>query len=246
MEAALPQIVSVAIVEDDEDLRATLTRFLTHAGMNVTGFGTVDALDKTWASGTLPDILVLDVNLPGENGFIAAARIRARSMIGIIMLTGRTEQEDRLLGLSMGADHYLSKPVDMRELESIIRNLARRLGTSAETDAKTAIDKSIWTLDRDQWRLIAPNGTIVDLSAAEYQALSPILEQPGRANSRDSINAKLGKPRLDADNRSLDVLMSRIRRKIETITGQTLPLRAARGTGYVFTGLARVEGPKDD
>jgi len=238
---ALQQLISVAIVEDDEDMRAMLVRFLTSVGMDVTDYGTIDALDKSWAGETLPDIVVLDVNLPGENGFIATARIRARSMIGIIMLTGRTEQEDRLLGLSMGADHYLGKPIDLRELESVIRNLARRLATTRDSPA----DTSVWTLNRDAWCLVAPNGVTVDLSAAEYQALRPILEQPGRANSRDSINAKLGKPRLEADNRSLDVLMSRIRRKIETATGQALPLRAARGAGYVFTGLARVEGSQD-
>lgn len=206
------QLVSVAIVEDDADLRATLVRFLGHAGMEVTGYETVDALDTSWAKGTLYDILVLDVNLPGENGLLAAARIRARSMTGIIMLTGRTEQEDRLLGLSLGVDHYLAKPVDLRELESIILNLARRLWVSADSEPKPAEDTSVWTLKRDEWRLVAPNGTIVDLSAAEYHTFGPILEQPGRANSRDSINARLGKPPLNAENRSLYVLMSRIRR----------------------------------
>lgn len=241
----LGQTINVAIVEDDADLRATLSRFLKSVGMNTLEFGNVG--DLGIASGeTLPEIVVLDVNLPGENGFIAAARMRALSMVGIIMLTGRTGQEDRLLGLSMGVDHYLGKPVDLRELESVIRNLARRLSSAkGKATAPSDSDKPIWTLNKDEWRLIAPNGSIVELSAAEYQALGPIIEQPGRPNSRDTINARLGKPRLDSDNRSLDVLISRIRRKIETTTGQVLPLRSARGTGYVFTGMARVEGSQN-
>lgn len=240
------QPISIAIVEDDVDLRATLSRFLRSVGIDVTEYGNVADLDAKIGEAA-PDIVILDINLPGENGFIAAARIRARSMVGIIMLTGRTNQEDRLLGLSMGVDHYLGKPVDLRELESVIRNLGRRLGAPVQDlDIPTSTDKPIWTLNREEWRLTAPNGSSVDLSSAEYQALGPIIEQPGRANSRDSINARLGKPRLDADNRSLDVLISRIRRKIENSTGQVLPLRSARGTGYVFTGFAKVEGSLDD
>ncbi|WP_277968052.1 response regulator transcription factor [Sphingomonas echinoides] len=239
------RIVSIAIVEEDDDLRSVFTRYLTQAGMDVFGYRTIGALEDYWANATGPDILVLDVDLPRENGFIATARIRARSMVGIIMVTRRTEHEDRLLGLSMGADHYLAKPIDLRELESIIRNLARRLFERRETGANAIPEQPIWTLRRDEWRLIAPNGAVVDLSAAEHQLLTSILEQPGRANSRDSINAKLGKPMLDAQNRSLDVLMSRVRRKIEAATGLALPLRAARGTGYVFTGQARIEGPPE-
>ncbi len=245
--SSVPSPITVAVVEDDDDLRATLLRFLTSVGMDATGFGNVGDLDEALAAAA-PDVILLDVNLPGENGFLAAARLRSRSMVGIVMLTGRTEQQDRLLGLSMGVDHYLGKPVDLRELESVIRNLARRLNTAQpETEQRAqAADATAWLLDKEGWRLTAPNGTSLDLSAAEYQALLPMLETPGQPHSRDTINARLGKPRLDADNRSLDVLVSRIRRKVELGTGLALPLRAARGAGYVFTGVARVEGTRDD
>lgn len=99
-----------------------------------------------------------------------------------------------------------------------------------------------WTLNLASWELTAPNGNAIELSSAEYLMLLPLLEHPGRPNSRDIINARLGKPRLGIDNRSLDVLISRIRRKIEVGTGIPLPLRAARGAGYVFTGAAQVIG----
>ncbi len=203
-------------------------------------------LDSLILEAKQPQIMVLDVNLPGENGFVAAARLRARSSAGIIMLTGRSGRDDRLLGLSMGVDHYLSKPVDMPELESVIRNLARRLrvdtqGGRTETGG-SATPQPHWTLDLASWTLTAPNGNAIELTSAEYLMLLPLLEQPGRPNSRDIINARLGKPRLGVDNRSLDVLISRIRRKIEQGTGTPLPLRSARGTGYVFTGTAQVIG----
>jgi DNA-binding response OmpR family regulator len=240
--------ISVAIVEDDDDLRETIIRFLGNVGIEAIGFTNAGDLNDEF--GTISaDVIILDVNLPGENGFVAAARLRARSMVGIIMLTGRTDQQDRLLGLSMGVDHYLAKPVDLRELESLIRNLARRLPTTQRRESAPSELKEpegpVWTLDREQWSLVTPNGTAVELSAAEFQVLAPIFESPGRALSRDEINAKLGKPRLNAENRSLDVLISRTRRKIETVAGQPLPLRAARGTGYVFTGLARIEAWRD-
>ncbi|MFD1788121.1 response regulator transcription factor [Sphingomonas floccifaciens] len=233
--------ISIILVEDDGDHRAIIARFLRSAGMTVTECESVAELEQILDE-TSPDIVILDVNLPGESGFVAAARLRARSMLGIVMVTGRSEQADRLLGLSMGVDHYLAKPVDLRELESVIRNLAKRLGGPLD-DARPAepANKPVWVLNRTEWRLTAPNGGSVDLSSAEYTAFGPIIEQPGQVHSRDAINARLGKPRLDADNRSLDVMVSRIRRKTEAMTGQMLPLRAARGCGYVFTERSSVE-----
>lgn len=232
--------ISVAIIEDDHDLRGVLTKYLQSVGMDVAGFNAVDEFDS---SSTTYDVVILDVMLPGENGFVAAARLRSRSMIGLVMLTGRTKQEDKVLGLSIGVDHYLAKPVDLRELESIIRNLARRLGCEkAATYKNPAESYECWILNMEGWRLIAPNGISIDLSRAEYQTLCPILEQPGQPKSRDEINFVLGKRRIDSENRSLDVLISRVKRKVETTTGIQLPLRAARGAGYVFTGVAQIEG----
>ncbi|MFK3889912.1 response regulator transcription factor [Sphingomonas sp. NPDC079357] len=236
----------IIIIEDDDEMRATLERYLRMVGMETESYPDTANLDALIGETRRPQIMVLDVNLPGENGFVAAARLRARSSAGIIMLTGRSGRDDRLLGLSVGVDHYLAKPVDMPELESVIRNLARRLrsnerGQQADVTA-AAPAQGHWTLDLASWTLTAPNGNAIELSSAEYLMLLPLLEQPGRPNSRDLINARLGKPRLGVDNRSLDVLISRIRRKIEQGTGTPLPLRAARGTGYVFTGAAQVIG----
>ncbi|MCW2363831.1 MULTISPECIES: response regulator transcription factor [Sphingobium] len=232
----------VSIVEDDADMRILLERFLTSVGMEVTSFGDTSSLDEAWLA-TPPDVILLDVNLPGESGFMAAARLRARSMVGLVILTGRTAEEDRLLGLSMGVDHYLSKPVNLRELESVIRNLGRRVGTKPViTEAPVmASNRPGWSLDPSTWLLTAPNGCAVDLSSAEYQVLQSLLEEPGQARSREMLNEVLGKPRLGPDNRSLDVLVSRLRRKVEEAASLSFPLRSARGTGYVFAGEARID-----
>jgi len=232
----------VVLIEDDADMRAMLRRFLTSVGMTVSEFENAESfgsanvdLDKS--------IVVLDINLPDESGFIVAARLRARSMVGIIALTGRAEQEDRLLGLSMGVDHYMTKPIDLRELESVIRNLARRIAAcdSVAPPQQSAKDDShLWVLDTAAWELRSPTGQAVDLSSAEYQLLLPLLESPGKAERRDALNARLGKPRIGSDNRSLDVLVSRVRRKIEHAMGQPFPIRSARGEGYVFVGAAQI------
>ncbi|MBB5985450.1 response regulator transcription factor [Sphingobium lignivorans] len=231
----------VSIVEDDADMRILLERFLKSVGMEVTSFSDTSGLDEAWLA-TPPDVILLDVNLPGESGFMAAARLRARSMVGLVILTGRTAEEDRLLGLSMGVDHYLGKPVNLRELESVIRNLGRRVGAKPVPSEVpvAASEKPGWNLDSSAWLLTAPNGRSVDLSSAEYQVLQSLLEEPGQPQSREALNEILGKPRLGPDNRSLDVLVSRLRRKAEELTSLSFPLRAARGTGYVFAGDARI------
>jgi DNA-binding response OmpR family regulator len=241
-------VTNIALLLSDIDLQFSIGSLLRSSDMNVVDFQSTTDLDETLSHSSF-DVVIIDVNAPGESGFLVAARLRARSMIGIVMLTGRTERRERLLGLSIGVDHYLTQPIDLLELKSKVRNLARRLVTLRLLGGGTELsapEEVAWTLDKERWNLKAPNGSVIDLSAAEYHALAPILEAPGRPLSRDTINATLGKPRLNADNRSLDVLISRTRRKIETAVGQPFPLRAARGTGYVFTGLAKIEGVAAD
>ncbi|MCW2367153.1 DNA-binding response OmpR family regulator [Sphingobium sp. B7D2B] len=230
----MPDSVLVSIVEDDDDLRSILSRFLSGVGMKVAPFANTADLDDVWRADP-PDVVILDVNLPGENGIMAAARLRSWSQVGIIILTGRTAEEDKLLSLSMGVDHYLHKPVNLRELESVIRNLARRVSKSRTSQEDPVGEKGSWHLDLRAWLLTAPNGKSVKLSSLECQILAPLLETPGQAVSRDVLNANLGKTHVDPDNRALDVLISRMRRRVEDFTGMAFPVRAARGTGYVVT-----------
>ncbi|WP_448664644.1 response regulator transcription factor [Sphingomonas sp. CJ20] len=249
--------IVVSVVEDDDDLRRIIERFLLSVGMEVSASPDTTGLDAAWLERP-PDVIVLDVNLPGENGLTAAARLRSRSTVGIIILTGHERDEDRLLGLSLGADHYFSKPIHLRELESVIRNLARRVGgqrparsspSELEPSPNEPQTTAHWCLNLHDWALTAPNGVVVELSASESTFLASLLATEGQAVSRDELNRKLGKPNLDPDNRSLDVLASRVRRRIEDVTGMRLPVRAARGCGYVFTGtselLATVEESTD-
>lgn len=233
--------IKVAIVEDDADYRSILGRALTDCGLQVELFPDAETLEARMAA-VAPDIVLLDVNLPGVNGFTVAARLRVISTVGIIMLTGRSPREDRLTALTIGADHYFVKPVDICELEVVIRNLARRLksgndGTIVRSEvAPVRTDPDAWIYYPEKWVIESPKGDKFQLSMAENQLLRPLLEHPGVPEDRDSLNARLGKPRQGHESRSLDVLVSRLRRRIEKATEIQFPLKAARSAGYVFVG----------
>jgi DNA-binding response OmpR family regulator len=122
----------VLLVEDDDDFRDALGRYLKTVGIQTVGADSVEDASEVLRN-FAPDVVILDINLPGEDGFSALARLRQESDLGLIMLTGRNETADRIRGLTLGADHYLAKPVNTQELEAIIRNLSNRLRAMAET-----------------------------------------------------------------------------------------------------------------
>ncbi len=221
------------MVEDENDLRDSIAIFLTRAGMDVRGVGDGRGLDAA-LSERPADILVLDVNLPGENGFSLAVRHRAHADIGVIMLTARSQTDDQIVGLASGADSYLLKPLDLRVLEATIRNLAQRLaGVAGEESEKQRILG--WVFDPATWLLTAPNGIAVELSASEQKVLCVLASTSGEPASREAILSALGKSGFESDDHSLNAMLTRLRRKVETASGMDLPIRAIRTVGYAFT-----------
>lgn len=182
---------------------------------------------------------MLDVGLPGESGLDAVKRLREETGAGVIMVTARGGLEERIEGLDRGADSYLCKPVSMRELEAVVLSLWRRIGSSntARTGAETPIARMAeqWIFDAKAWVLISPDGERARLSAAEYGVLSLLTEAPSEPVSRDHLFVALKKPQSGPDDRSLDVLVSRLRRKFST-SAFKLPIQSVRGVGYVFPG----------
>lgn len=231
--------VRVLVIEDDEDLRDTLCRYLTGIGILAYELPNADGLDAQLAQFPV-DIVICDVNLPSENGFSVLARLRLATKVGVIMATARGLEEDRLLGLSLGADCYMTKPVNLRELEFVIRNLHRRLAGGA-TQPEPA-SKECWTFEPAQWALIAPNGKSAQLTMAESRLIGCLIARAGKVVSREDMLAALGRPNLEAYSRNLDVTISRLRRRVEGLCEMKLPLNSARGTGYVFSGRAEVAG----
>lgn len=216
---------SVAVIEDDADLRASVVECLQFLGYACWGADSVESYERT-ASAQPVDVAVVDVELPGENGFALARRLQecTRRRIGIIMLTGRGGLNDRITGLESGADVYLIKPVDVRELAATIDAVSRRLLKQESTGH--------WRLERAQWRWIAPNGASVTLTAKEFQFVALLTEAAGTTLPRETLLARIwGKATLAGDNR-LDVLAYRLRRKCEPIFGDQIPIKAVHGAGY--------------
>lgn len=234
--------INVIVVEDDEDVAEGLGTWLQEAGMQVRYAGDAESLYASLQAEPA-DIVVLDINLPGESGFSVAARLRAFSRTGIIMLTARAREEDRLHGLTLGADHYLTKPVNLLELETVIRNLYRRVVHSAAVQPAAGPEDTLeegWCFDARRWVLTSPGGRTVRLSSAEYHFLSSLVSQPGEPVSREDVLNSLNRANLQDYSRNLDTTLFRLRRKVEDECQEPLPVRSVRGVGYVFTGLVDV------
>lgn len=238
----------VLVIEDDDDLRDTVLRYLRGVGMLAHGLVNAEGLDAEMAQHDF-DAVVCDVNLPGEDGFSVLARLRARSAVRIVMLTARGMLNDRLHGLGLGADYYLVKPVDLRELEMVLHNLLQRShetqGQGTEAPAAVAADEAAvqppWRYRLTTWLLLSPAGERVQLSSAEARLFQCLVQQPREVVGRATLLAAMGRPGLEAYERNLDVTVSRLRRKAEQATGEKLPIVAVRGEGYSFQGDARIE-----
>lgn len=232
----------ILIVDDDREIRALLADYLES-----NGFGALAAADGCGMWRQLDreavDLVVLDLNLPGEDGLTLCRELRGRSSIPVIMLTARGEPLDRVLGLEMGADDYMVKPFEPRELLARIRNVLRR--HSQETDGRNSDAKRIrfgeWTLDLVARHLLSPRGTVVILSGAEFRLLKVLLQHPNRVLNRDQLSL-LTKGR-DADplDRSIDLQVSRLRQKLEEDAKHPAVLKTVRNEGYVLAATVNVE-----
>lgn len=225
-------MLQIIVVEDDLDLREAMRVALSHAGMTVEVASDGASLTQVLEQVT-PDVIVLDVNLPGESGFEIAARLRREHDCGIIMLTARGRTADKVAGLSIGADIYLVKPVDMEELEAVIRSLRRRVRPKETSIAKQV---EAWRFDSEQWTLTSPSGHMMLLTPAEYRLLQCFAARPRRPVSREEILKNLGKFPEAINDRTLDTAISRLRRKVSEAGSEDLPIRSARSHGYVFAG----------
>lgn len=241
--------IRVLLVEDDQDFRESLQSFLADAGLDVCAVADVAGLEREMANAP-PDVVVLDLNLPGTDGLTAALAMRKTSSVGIVVLTGRTEKQDRFQGLAIGVDHYLTKPTDPAELELVIRNLHRRLrgaGAAAPEAGKMAAGETAagsagagaagpWIFRARKWILESPNGRPVKLSGTELQVLERLVVSPGEPVSRIELMRHAGREEREDAGRGLDLIIFRLRRKVEKDCGFELPVVSARGKGYVFAG----------
>jgi two-component system OmpR family response regulator len=233
---------TILIVDDDRDIRTLLQDYLETNGYRTLGAGEGSAMWKL-LDDSKPELIVLDLNLPGEDGLSLCRKLRAHSNVPVIMLTARSEPLDRILGLEMGADDYLPKPFEPRELLARIRSVLRRSNATPANgiDKASQIRFSGWTLDLTARHLLNPQGTVIMLSGDEFRLLKVFLEHPNRVLNRDQLlNLTQGR---DADpfDRSIDIQISRLRQKLGEDARLPQIIKTVRNGGYVLAGAVSVE-----
>jgi two-component system OmpR family response regulator len=226
----------ILVVDDDREIRDLLSKFLERQGMRVSAARDAKEARKLWPLGRY-HLVVLDLMLPGESGLDLAKWLRTQAEIPIVMLTAMSEETDRIVGLELGADDYLGKPFNPRELLARIRAVLRRAngepGTAKEPPAK-AIHFSGWTLEPTRRRLLNPDGAEVPLTGGEYELLQVLVERPNRVLTRDMLMDLLRGRQAGPFDRAIDVAVSRLRRKLEDDGRNPSLIKTVRGGGYVL------------
>ncbi len=224
----------ILIVDDDREIRGLTGRYLRKHGFRVDSAADAKEMDRLLRDGRF-DLIVLDLMLPGEDGLSICRRLRAATRIPIVMLTAVAEDTDRIIGLEIGADDYLTKPFNPRELLARIRAVLRRAeGLHPHPEGGTLVFAG-WRLDPARRELRDPDGVLVELTAGGFDLLAAFVERPRRVLSRDQL-LDLTKGR-DAQpfDRSIDVQVSRLRRKIEADPKKPEVIKTVRSGGYIFT-----------
>ncbi len=237
----------VLVVDDDRDIRDLLKRYLEKNGVRASVAANGRQM-RALLDGADVDLIVLDLMLPGEDGIKLCRDLRAdgKQSPPILMLTARNEEADRILGLEMGADDYLSKPFAPRELLARIRAILRRAralpaNLSIAPESHRWVRFGEWTLDTTARHLLDANDTLVSLSGAEYRLLRVFLDHPQRVLTRDQLlNLTQGRDS-EAFDRSIDLLVSRLRRRLRDEAQEPKYIKTVRSEGYVFCAAVAVE-----
>ena len=227
----------ILFVEDDADIRSLVADFLTHNGFRMSVARDARELDRLLEVSRV-DLLILDIMLPKEDGLSLCRRIRATSNVPIIMLTARGSEIDRVVGLEMGADDYLTKPFSTHELLARIRALLRRASMASRVPREQRpahLSFAGWRLDLGARRQHSADGTAVPLTGGEFELLATFCEHPQRVLTREQL-LDLTRGRAAAPfDRSIDIQVSRLRRKIEENPREPLLIQTVRAGGYLFT-----------
>jgi DNA-binding response OmpR family regulator len=243
---AMPDQARILIVDDDAALRETLDDFLSSEGYSVRQCANVTEARAAIAAGE-PDLILLDINMPGGDGLTLAAELRARTQLPIIILSGKGSMVDKVVGLEVGADDYVAKPFELRELLARVRAVLRRARptpAAAEVMVRQAhFDAFVLTPSRRD--LSTASGEHIELTGAEYNLAALFVERPNRVLTREAVGEATHKDDWEAFDRSVDTLVSRLRRKLTRHATQPNLIQTVRGEGYVLACTVRWSGPKD-
>jgi two-component system, OmpR family, response regulator len=241
---AMPAAIQphILIVDDDAAIRALLTEYFTENGLRVSSAQTGAEMSAILAD-TAIDLVVLDLRLAGEDGMAIARSLRGQSAIPIIMLTGVRDEADRVMGLELGADDYLTKPFSPRELLARVRTVLRRAAAATPTQARESELRALrfaeFELNLRTRRLTRQDGGQIDLTNSEFNLMAALLASPQRVMSRDQLIEASRVYDNEVYDRAIDVQILRLRRKIEPDPAHPIYIVTERGAGYSFS--ARVE-----
>jgi DNA-binding response OmpR family regulator len=231
------QNAHILVCDDEVDLREMVQEYLSKRGYRVSGASGGDELRDIISVNTV-DIIIMDINMPKEEGLSILRSLRPDITTPVIMLTAAGDVVDRIIGLEMGADDYLGKPVDLRELEARIKAILRRESIVALTKSETSdTNRALFgdfVLDKDAAKLFAADGSEVQLTAMEYSLLKVFSENKGRVLNRDQLLEQAHDRSWDPFDRSIDIRISRLRRKLETNPAKPEIIKTVRGIGYLY------------
>jgi two-component system phosphate regulon response regulator OmpR len=238
--AEMTETAHIVVVDDEQGIRATLEEYLTLHGYRVTCADGGEALRRIVEEQDV-DLVVLDITMPGEDGLSLARFLRETRAVGIIMLTAAGDVVDRIVGLEMGADDYLAKPVDLRELLARVKAVLRRSVPKGAEPAEPADGAAVTEarfgdcrLDLDAHKLFDGDGAEIPITAMEFDLLKAFAEHPNRVLSRDQLLDMAHDRDWEPFDRSIDIRIARIRRKVERDPAKPQVIKTVRGAGYLF------------
>jgi len=231
---------TILVVDDDVEVREMLVEYLSSHGFEVMEVGSGEAM-RTALSQRIPDVVLLDLNLPGEDGLSLARYLREHHDVGIIMVTAAGETVDRIVGLEVGADDYVAKPFDPRELRARLKSVLRRVQARA-ADTAAAPPSGVprrcsigpCQLDLATHQLYDAAGQEIPITAMEFDLLQVFVEHPNQVLSRDQLLTLTRNRDWEPFDRSIDIRIARLRKKLETDPEKPQIIRTVRGTGYMF------------
>ncbi len=231
---------SILVVDDDKDVRDTIRDYFEFCGFDVSVAGDGDGMRKILASRPI-EIVLMDLNLPGDDGLALTRELRASRPVGVIMLTAAGQTIDRIIGLEMGADDYVAKPFDPRELLARVKSVLRRLrerpkeGPTSGEEKPEVVRMGSCTLDLAAHRLYDASGGEIPLTSMDFDLLQAFARHPDRVLSRERLLELAHNRDGDVFDRSIDLRIARIRKKIEQDATKPQVLKTVRGAGYMFS-----------
>jgi len=239
----MPSPIHIAVLDDERDITELLGNYLRGQGFRVSALNHGQALFSLFEADP-PELVLLDLGLPGEDGLAIARQLREHHRCGLVIVTGRGDAVDKVVGLEVGADDYVTKPFDLRELLARVRAVLRRLAPPAPPEPPapprsaaplrpTAFRFAEWTLETDARRLLGPAGE-VSLTTGEYELLNAFVTHPGRVLSRDFLLEHTRGRGAGPFDRTIDVQVGRLRKKLEEDVNEPRLLKSVRGAGYIL------------